>query len=84
MKNTARLIEVATGREPADFVFKNVNVVNVFTNEILPGDVALADGYIAGIGSYTGKEEKDCTGKYLCPGFIDAHLHIESTMVLPA
>ncbi|MFV0412601.1 MAG: adenine deaminase [Oscillospiraceae bacterium] len=84
MKNTARLIEVATGREPADFVFKNVSVVNVFTNEILPGDVALADGYIAGIGSYTGKEEKDCTGKYLCPGFIDAHLHIESTMVLPA
>lgn len=83
MKNTAKLIEVATGRQPADFVFKNVNVVNVFTYEIIPADVAIADGYIAGVGRYKGKEELDCTGKYLSPGFIDAHLHVESTMVLP-
>ncbi|MDL2324370.1 adenine deaminase [Ruminococcaceae bacterium OttesenSCG-928-A16] len=84
MKNPKKLIEVATGREVADLVFKNANVVNVFTGEILPADVAVSDGWIAGVGQYSGKQEIDCTDKYLCPGFIDAHLHIESTMVLPA
>lgn len=83
MKNTRKLIEVAAGRVPADLVFKNVNVVNVFTYEILPADVAVVDGYIAGVGRYSGKQELNCTGKYLSPGFIDSHLHVESTMVLP-
>lgn len=83
MAHTARLIEVAAGRAPADLVFKNANVVNVFTEEIYTADVAVADGYIAGVGQYAGVQEVDCTGKTLCPGFIDAHLHIESSMVLP-
>lgn len=83
MKNTNKLVEVAAGRLQADLVFKNANVVNVFTGEILPGDVAVSDGYIAGVGQYSGKQEVDCTGKTLCPGFIDAHLHIESTLLLP-
>lgn len=83
MKNIARLIEVAIGRQKADLVLKDGFVVNVFTGEILKRDVAVADGYIAGVGNYSGEEEIDCTGKYICPGFIDAHIHIESTMVLP-
>lgn len=83
MKDTKRLVDVAAGRVPADLVFKNANVVNVFTGEILPADVAVSGGWIAGVGQYSGKEEIDCTDKYLCPGFVDAHLHIESTMVLP-
>ncbi len=82
--NRKRLVEVAAGREKADLVLKNADVVNVFTKEVLRADVALADGWIAGLGSYVGKEERDCTGLVLCPGFIDAHLHIESAMVPPA
>ncbi len=78
------LANVAAGREKADIVFKNAQVVNVFTGELLPGDVAVAGGKIAGVGQYSGKEERDCSGLVLCPGFIDAHLHIESAMVLPA
>ncbi len=83
MKNPKRLIQVAAGRAPADLVLKNANVVHVFTGEILPGDVAIVDGTIAGVGSYSGAQEIDCTGRFVCPGFIDAHLHIESSMVLP-
>ncbi len=83
MKDIRRLIEVASGREAADLVFKNVGVVNVFTGEIRPADVAVAGGYIAGLGSYSAPNELDCTDRYLCPGFVDAHIHIESTMVLP-
>ncbi len=78
------LTDVAAGREKADLVFKNAQIVNVFTGELLAGDLAVTDGRIAGIGQYSGKEERDCTGLVLCPGFIDAHLHIESAMVLPA
>lgn len=83
MKDIKRLVDVAAGRAEADLVLKNANVVNVFTEEILPADVAIADGRIAGVGSYSGPNEVDCTDHYLCPGFIDAHIHIESTMVLP-
>lgn len=83
MENLQYLVEVAAGRKPADLVFKNADVVNVFTAEILRADVAVAGGIIAGVGQYSGLQEVDCTGKTLCPGFIDAHLHIESTMVLP-
>ena len=79
-----RLIDVAAGREPADLVLKNGKVLNVFTGEFLPGDVAVADGKIAGVGAYSGREEIDLGGKFVAPGFIDSHLHIESTMLTPA
>lgn len=82
--NRERLIKVASGIEKADIVFKNVNLVNTISGEIYITDVALCDEYIAGIvPGYFGKIEKDCTGMYLCPGFIDGHVHIESSMVSP-
>ena len=79
-----RLIQVATGKIPASLVFKNATYVNVFTNELLTGDIAVVDGFIAGIGSYSGVEEIDCTNKILLPGFMDAHIHLESSLVNPA
>ncbi len=83
MKDIRSLIDVASGRKKADLVLKNANVINVFTKEILPADVAIVGGYIAGVGKYDAENTIDCTDKYLCPGFIDAHIHIESTMVVP-
>lgn len=83
MKDIKTLVAVAAGRKKAELVLKNANVVNVFTEEILSADVAISGGHIAGVGRYSGTQELDCTGKTLCPGFIDAHIHIESTMVLP-
>ncbi|MEG2037874.1 MAG: amidohydrolase family protein, partial [Ruthenibacterium sp.] len=84
-KNTlSRRIAVAQGQVPADLVLKNATVVNVFTQELLSADIAIADGVIAGLGSYHGLAEVDCTGKTVCPGLIDAHMHMESTMVAPA
>lgn len=77
------LIAVAAGRARAQLVFKDINIVNVFTGEIIRADVALHGGYIAGIGNYEGKEELAMEGKYLSPGFIDAHIHLESAMVTP-
>lgn len=68
----------------AAFVIKNAKVVNVFTGEILSGDVAMRDGVILGVGSYTGREEYDAGGAYLCPGLIDSHVHIESSMAHPS
>lgn len=78
-----KLIAVARGEEKADLVLKNANIINVFTNEIIKGDVAIDEGYIVGIGVYEGKEEIDLEGKYLSPSFIDGHVHIESSMVTP-
>ena len=78
-----RRIQVAKGEIPADLVLKNAKVLNVFTEEFIDGDVAVVDGVIAGVGSYEGAREIDCTGKYIVPGFIDAHVHIESSMVTP-
>lgn len=75
--------KVARGLEKADLVLKNAFVVNVFTEEIYKADVAIVDGIIAGIGEYFGKQELDLTGRYVCPGFIDSHLHLESTLVTP-
>lgn len=79
----ASLIAVAAGRKKAPLVLKNPNIVNVFTGEIHQADVALMGSHIAGLGSYAGEEELDLGGKYLCPGFIDAHMHLESAMVEP-
>ena len=78
-----RLADVAAGRRPAELVLKNALVVHVFTGEMTLCDVAIEGGYIAGLGSYQGLEEHDCTGKIVCPGFIDAHMHMESVMASP-
>lgn len=77
------LIRIAQGKEPAQLVLKNVGIVNVFTESIEVGDVAISHGYIAGIGNYQGERELDLTGKFLSPGFIDTHAHFESSMVSP-
>ena len=76
--------KITRGLEKAELVLKNARIVNVFTREILEGDIAIADGMIVGIGSYQGVEETDLSGRYVCPGFIDSHLHLESTLVTPA
>lgn len=65
-------------------VIKNANVVNVFTDEIVRADVAVYGDVIIGVGQYSGENEIDAGGAYLAPGFIDAHVHIESSMVIPA
>ncbi|TFG07270.1 adenine deaminase [Candidatus Thorarchaeota archaeon] len=77
------MIDVASGRTRAELVLKNASVVNVFTGDIEKGDVAIHAGYIAGIGSYQGSEIVDLKGKYVVPSFIDGHVHVESSMVMP-
>lgn len=79
-----RIIAVAAGREKPDLVLKNAKYLNVFSNEFLCGDIAVANGLIAGVGKYDGKTEIDVSGKLVLPGFIDAHIHLESSMVTPA
>lgn len=79
-----RIIAVAAGREKADLVLKNAKYLNVFSNEFLCGDIAVANGLIVGVGKYDGKTEIDVSGKLVLPGFIDAHIHLESSMVTPA
>lgn len=79
-----RIIAVAAGREKADLVLKNAKYLNVFSNEFLSGDIAVANGLIAGVGKYDGETEIDVSGKLVLPGFIDAHIHLESSMVTPA
>ena len=79
-----RVVGAAMGREAADLVLKNASYVNVFTGEVLTADIAVAEGLIAGVGSYSGREERDCTGKLVLPGFLDAHIHLESSLVAPA
>lgn len=79
-----RLINVAAGREPADLVLKNGKIIDVYQGGILEGDVAIVDGKIAGIGEvYDGKEVVDVDGKYIAPGFIEPHIHVESSYVTP-
>jgi adenine deaminase len=75
----ARWIAVARGDEPADLVLAGGRVLSVFTKEWLDVDVAVADGHVVGLGRYKGRERLDVTGAYLVPGFIDAHMHIESS-----
>lgn len=79
------VIKVAKGEIKADLVIKNANIVNVLSEEIHTGEIAIVDGIIAGVGEdYEGKEEIDVNGAYLCPSFIDGHVHIESSMMLPS
>lgn len=76
-------IKVAKKEIKAEVVIKNGKIVNVFTGSITEGDVAIVDGYIAGIGEYEGEEIIDAHGRFIVPGFIDGHMHIESTMLTP-
>lgn len=78
------IINVARGLEKADLVIKNANIVNVLSEEIYKGDIAIVDGVIAGIGeNYSGEKEIDVNGAFVSPSFIDGHVHLESAMMLP-
>ena len=84
MLDRKKLVQVALGNEPADLVLKNAEVFHVFTGEFLNADVAIIDGYIAGVGeNYTGITEIDLSGKFLLPGYIDSHINLESSTLLP-
>lgn len=78
------LINVALGKNDADLILKGGNVYNVFTHKVQRVDVAIKNGIIVGLGDYDGKNVVDVSGKYILPGFIDAHMHIESSMLTPA
>src|SRR5579872_3321596 len=86
MDSLQRRIRIARGELPADLVLRNARLVNVCSGECYPADIAIADGLIVGIGSegdeYRGFEERDLQGRWLAPGLIDGHMHIESTMLL--
>ena len=83
MDDLARRLAVARGDEPADVVVRGGHVLSVFTREWLDVDIAVADGWIAGLGEYEGRNVVDASGRYVVPGFIDAHMHLESTKLLP-
>lgn len=76
-------IKVAAKKIPADLVIKNGTIVNVFTGEFMSGDIAITEGMIVGIGSYDGVETIDAQNKVIVPGFIDGHVHIESSLLTP-
>ncbi|HYN19775.1 MAG TPA: adenine deaminase [Thermoanaerobaculia bacterium] len=83
--NLVRTLAVARGDEPADLLLRNARLVNVLSGEIHAADIAIAGPVVAGIGGgYQARKEIDLRGRYLCPGLIDAHVHIESSMVPPA
>ena len=82
MPDLARRLAVARGDELADVVIDGGKVFSAFTREWLECDVAIADGYVAGLGEYAGKEVVHAGGKYVVPGFIDAHMHLESSKLL--
>ena len=84
VRKKQRMIRVAMGQEKADLVLKNATYVNVFSNELCQGDIAVVGGLVVGMGDYSGMEEVDVTGKVVTPGFIDAHIHLESSLVSPA
>lgn len=83
MSTSERRIKVARGLEKADLVLKNGWIINVFTMNVEKVDVAICEGIICGVGIYEGIEEVDCTGYYIAPGFMDSHIHIESSMLHP-
>jgi adenine deaminase len=83
MADLGRRLAVARGDEPPDLVVRGGRVLSVFTREWLKTDVAIADGYVAGLGDYGGVDEIDASGRFVVPGFIDAHMHLESPKLLP-
>ena len=82
MTDLARRLAVARGDERADVVIRGGRVFSVFTREWLETDVAVADGFVAGLGDYDGVEEIDASDRYVVPGFVDAHMHLETVKVL--
>ncbi|MHB8758255.1 MAG: amidohydrolase family protein, partial [Bacillota bacterium] len=78
------LIDVGMGRRRADVVFRQARLVDVFTGEVIQTDFAVAGGFIVGFGDYDADREVDLQGRFVCPGFIDGHVHLESSMVTPA
>jgi adenine deaminase len=82
MPDLARRLAVARGDEPADLVVRGARVLSVFTREWLETDVAIADGFVAGLGDYEGAETLDASSRWVVPGFIDAHMHLESSKLL--
>lgn len=83
MNELKNLIKLSLNEIKPDLVLKRGNIINVFTNEIIKCDVAIDNGIIVGLGNYQGEKEIDMNNKYIVPGFIDSHLHIESTMLTP-
>ncbi len=81
--NVKKNIDLAAGRERSELVLKNAKIINVFSTEIINGDVAINDGKIVGVGSYDGIKNINLEGKFVIPGLIDSHVHIESAMVTP-
>jgi adenine deaminase len=77
-------IAVARGEEPADLLLRNAQLVNVLSGEIHAADIAIYDGKVVGFGEYSASQIVDLAGKLVCPGFMDAHVHLESSMVQPA
>ena len=85
VRRKQRLVRVALGQEKADLVLKNADYINVFTGEICHGDIAVANGLVVGMDEhYEGMTEVDVSGKIVAPGFIDAHIHLESSLVSPS
>lgn len=82
-KDLKHLIDVAEKKSIADIVLKNCKIINVFSHEILEGNLAIDSGIIIGMGNYSGNVEIDLNGKYVAPGLIDSHVHIETSMVPP-
>src|SRR3954466_1217940 len=82
MPDLARRLAVARGDEPAELVVRGGRVFSVFTREWLETDVAVVDGFVAGLGDYEGDEVLDASGRYVVPGFVDAHMHLESSKLL--
>jgi adenine deaminase len=82
MPDLARRLAVARGDEPADLVVRGGRVFSVFTREWLETDVAVVDGFVAGLGDYEGTDTLDASGRYVVPGFVDAHMHLETTKLL--
>jgi adenine deaminase len=82
MPDLARRLAVARGDEPADLVVRGGRVLSVFTREWLETDVAIVEGHVAGLGDYEGIEELDASGRWVVPGFVDAHMHLETTKLL--
>jgi adenine deaminase len=83
LKEMKTLVDVAAGRKKAELVIKNVKVVDVYSGGLIDGDIAVVNGTIAGVGSYSGEREIDGEGMYAAPGLIDSHIHIESSYLTP-
>lgn len=83
LRRKQRIIAAASGKMPADLVLKNAAYINTFTGNLMNADIAVCEGLIVGIGEYQGLEETDMSGKVVCPGLLDAHIHLESALVAP-